>query len=197
MKIILFGGTFDPVHKGHIETVKYVRDYLKADHITFIPTGVPPHKKSNITESHHRINMIHCSAFDAGLYVLQYSVSEFEARKKDVSYTIDTINYMYEWKKDVEEFFFLVGADQAKVFKKWKKSDEITKLVNMVAVVRPPYSNYDLEDWEHAIINVPQIDISSTKIRECLRNKDFDNPIVNKGLYPNVVKYIKENSLYV
>lgn len=187
-KIGIFGGTFDPIHNGHLITAQYVLEKRNLEKIIFIPCFISPHKTNLISsEPIHRLQMIKL-AVDSLPY---FDYSDYELKSEGISYTYNTLLYLSEKYTSLE---LIIGYDNLLVFDKWNKPDEILELATLVVMKRKT----DIEEkrnrfFEKAIlVDTPTIEISSTDIRERVRNNlpiDFLVP-------ENVKKYIYETNLY-
>ena len=184
IRVGIFGGTFDPIHNGHLITAQAVKELRNLDKIIFIPSYISPHKK-DITTSfpEHRINMLKLSIEG----IPYFDWTDYEIKKRGVSYTIDTLK---ELNKDYQEIELIIGEDNISTFDTWKSPEEIIKLATLV-VLRRNINNVDGSKNEYfkksVLLKTPVIEISSTVIRER----------VKKGLPINflvphkVLKYIK------
>ena len=185
----IIGGTFDPIHFGHLITAQAVKEIRNLEKIIFIPCNISPHKKENGSEnSFHRFEMIKLAV--NGL--TDFEVSDFEINKGGISYTIDTLR---EFRKEYSEIELIIGFDNLLKFDSWKSPDEILKLAKLVVMKRkidivPKGKN---KYYNKAIIvNTPLIEINATEIRERVKEGlsiDF--------LVPEKVKeYIYNSNLY-
>jgi nicotinate-nucleotide adenylyltransferase len=200
IKIILFGGSFDPIHLGHIKVAQFCINYLKADKLIFIPAKRSPFKNYNPVSGSDRLAMIELAIKDYS----QFSVSDCELIRPAPSYTIDTVNYFQKEYDRYTEFIFLVGLDMAKDIYKWHKFNELMAICDIYFMKRPNCSlpDYDklaeyinqeqLEKIKNNIIPTPLIDVSSTQIRAAFKN----NQTPKEFLDPKVYDYIIKNSLY-
>lgn len=195
----IMGGTFDPVHYGHLVTAEAVRDKFKLDRVIFVPTGKPPHKKGyKVTDAKHRYLMTVLATVTNPFF----EVSRIEIDREGYTYTIDTI---LEFKKMLPEdtkIYFITGADAVLEILTWKKVDELLQLCNFVAATRPGYEPSQLNEMIKYVekvygstihmVEVPAMAISSTDIR---RRVNTNRPI--KYLVPESVEYyIMKNGLY-
>jgi len=188
-KVGIFGGTFDPIHMGHLITAQSVREIRKLEKIIFIPAFISPHKTSaEASSTEHRANMIKIAIEDVPFF----EFSDIEIKKGGISYTIDTLR---ELKKVYDEIEFIVGYDNIFSFHKWKNPDEILKLAKIIVLMRKSSLPPPFEDkYYHQAIFVQTrgIEISATDIRERVKN---NQPI--HFLVPQKVKeYIYEQKLY-
>ena len=185
----IIGGTFDPVHFGHLITAQSVKEIRNLEKIIFIPCNISPHKKENVSEnSKHRYEMIR----KAVQKIKGFEVSDFEIRKGGISYTVDTLR---EFRKEFAEIELIIGFDNLLKFDSWKNPDEVLKLAKLVVMKRkidrvPKEKNkyYD----KTIIVNTPLIEINATEIRQRVKDGlpiDF--------LVPETVKeYIYNFKLY-
>lgn len=193
MKIAILGGTFDPPHLGHLILADTVLKELNYDKVLFIPSKIPPHKNiSGEVSNEDRLNMLKLSIEDDK----RFSFDDYELKNEGISYSIKTLNYLYQ-NYDIEgKIALIIGADLIKNFHKWKEPEKISELTNIVAVNREENDNLDKENIEKyniKIIIAPRIDISSTLIRERIKkNKAFRYFLNNK-----VYNYIISNKLYL
>lgn len=193
VKFGLFGGSFDPVHNGHLELAKWTKNKLSLDHFIFIPAATPPHKQDvNLTDPEHRLRMVQLAIENWK----GFAVSDFELKRKGVSYTIDTINYFrkqFNLKK--ANLNLIIGADSLVDFHTWKSPTEILRECQVVVLPRPEISlNHIADEIKNkvAILAAPLFDVSSTEIRRLIKAKQ---PISHL-LPDSVAKYIVEHQLY-
>lgn len=188
-RIGIYGGTFDPIHHGHLITAQAVKEMRSLDKIIFIPSFVSPHKEGFIVSGpEHRINMLRL-AIDKIPY---FGWSDFEIKRERVSYTIDTLT---EMKKKYDFIELIVGADNLKTFDRWKSPEEILDLATLIVLRRR--TDADTESRNHymdkaVFLETPRIDISGTIIRQRVKQGlpiDFLVP-------QSVIKYIYDIKLY-
>ena len=187
MKIGILGGTFNPIHIGHLILAEEAREKLGLDKVIFVPTFLPPHKvTSDIAPASDRLTMIKL-AIRSNKYLI---VSDSEIKRNGRSYTIDTIKEFKE-KFGSDDLYFIIGSDLLKYLEEWKDLNEIIKMVKFIAATRP---GYPLERIPSYINTLPirAVDISAFEIRECVKeNKSF------RYLLPErVFDYIKKRGLY-
>ena len=152
------GGTFDPVHIVHLMVAELAREALHLDEIWFMPTYLPPHKKNkDITEQHHRVNMLEKAV--QGNSSFRLSTVELERGEQGKpSFTYETLLFLKQAYPTCE-FYFIIGGDMVEYLPKWYKIDELIHLLHFVALARPGYSlktSYPVIEVE-----MPQLDVSS------------------------------------
>lgn len=187
-RIAIFGGAFDPIHIGHLITCQSVLEERNLDKVIFVPTHISPLKQDIIpTSDIHRLEMIKLAISSNP----NFSFSEIEIRRKDVSYTIDSI---LEFKKEYKEIELIIGYDNLLLFGKWREPDRIVSEAKLLVMKR----NTDVKDgrnryFDNAIfLNNPILEISSSEIRERIKN----NLPVEYFLPDAVAQYIHEQKLY-
>ncbi len=198
-KLAIMGGTFDPIHMGHLVTAEEVRHEFHVDEVLFVPTGHPPHKSNiNMTTCEHRYLMT-VLATAANPY---FKVSRIEIEREGVTYTIDTIKELKRIYGKEVQLYFITGADAIHKILSWKESAELLQICDFVAVTRPGYNKEELIEQVEALnkqyetnihfLEVPALAISSSDIRRRLNEM---KPI--KYLVPQEVEnYIKKHELY-
>ena len=195
MKTGIMGGTFDPIHYGHLLAAEEARINFDIDRLIFVPTGDPPHKKDrDITPAEDRYAMTLLAT--AG--VLEYSVSRIEIDRTEDTHTVDTLRKFIESGIKPEDLYFITGLDAMLSITSWYEYEKIPDLCTLVTARRPGYPVSGIEKLPKFIrdklkfIEIPQFAISSTEIRE--RTRD------GKGirfLVPHLVEiYIESNNLY-
>ena len=189
MKLGVFGGTFDPVHKGHLKIAEVAYSQLKLDKLLFVPNNLPPHKPGVCSLAEQRLEMIKLAIADNP----HFDVEEYELWSKKFSYTYRTLSYLNEKYKN-PEMFFISGADNIRTIENWRRPDIIFRLAKVVFVSRPGYElDYSFKYSDRAMfLNCRGLDVSSTRIRE----KVAAGRSISKSVPPAVEKYIKENFLY-
>lgn len=193
MKIGLMGGTFNPVHIGHIEIAYKVLRDLELSKVIFIPSGNPPHKdRTEMADASHRFQMVKLAI--AGNKKIE--VSDIEIRRKGTSYTLDTIEEIRDIYGKAASLYFIAGFDSVLDLPNWKEPLKILSLVNFIAVERPGFSLDGLDKrYRKRIITLRgvSVDISSSDIRKRIKEgKPFGSLVPG-----SVGKYIRENGLYI
>lgn len=196
-KVGIMGGSFDPIHLGHLVVANEVLNIYKLDEIIFVPSGNPPHKNGLKANSFHRLLMVNMAVLSND----KFSVSDFEIKSLEKSYTLNTLR---EFRKlyDDSELYFITGTDAVIDLPNWYEPEEILKLCRFIAVSRPGMSIEEVNDKINEIkkrfggnielLQVPMLQISSTNLRE-----RFKMGISAKYLLPeSVEQYIIKNGLY-
>jgi len=187
MKIGILGGTFNPVHIGHLILAEEAREKLGLDKIVFIPTALPPHKDSlNIALADKRLKMLKL-AIKGNKH---FTVSDIEIKRKGRSYTIDTLKELKQ-KYSRDELYFIIGSDLLKYLNEWKDLNEIIKMVKFVVATRPGFPLEQIPNYIKTLA-IRAVDVSGFSVRECIQeNKPF------RYLVPEAVfNYINKNKLY-
>ena len=189
----LFGGSFNPIHNGHLKLAKWSQKKLSIDTIFFIPAAIPPHKKHLIlANAVHRYKMVSYAIEDYS----DFRVSDIELNRKGISYTIDTIDfYRKNYKVEKENLFVFLGADSLIDLPNWREPDRILAKCQIVVFQRPniDLSNISKDVRDNVIIlETPLFDISSTEIR----NRIKDDKEIDTFIPPAVASYIEKHSLY-
>lgn len=180
--IILFGGTFDPIHNGHLHIASMVKSRLNADKVIFVPAKNPRWKDPSATSS--RLEMLELAIKD----YKDFEISKFEINSSEkVNYSIDLAKYFRNI-YPVDKIYFLIGYDQLEKLHLWYKIDELKDLVKIVAVNRNGYSKAEenIKKYDVELLDIEEKDISSTDIRSL---QSLDTPLC-------VIKYIINHDLY-
>ncbi len=188
MRIGILGGTFNPIHKGHIKLAKEAMRKLKLDKVVFVPVNIPPHKrKSGLLAAHHRYKM---TALAAAAYPY-FEVSDYEIKKGGFSYSVRTLEAFKRKFYAKHELFFLTGADSLRQLKKWKNLNKIVKIARFVIASRPGYKAKKAREGVYALL-VKTPGISSSIIRRRIKK----GLSVKRFLNPAVYNYIRKEGLY-
>ena len=213
MKIGLFGGTFDPIHWGHLRSAEEVREAFGLDRILFIPVAIPPHKSKNeATPARDRLKMVRLAiAKNPG-----FAASSVEVDRRGKSYSIDTLRYFAARQKKGDALYFILGLDAFKDIGSWKDFEKIFPLCRLIVTSRPGWGNslalrdipiaarklfcYDpkIKSFRHKsgthlhTIKLTDIAISASEIRARVRNRKSIRYLVPS----EVGAYIKRRGLY-
>lgn len=198
-KIGILGGTFDPVHLGHIGLARDAMQQVKLDKVVFIPAKLQPFKlDKKVTDAKDRLAMLRLAA-DA---CKGFEISRYEIDNDSISYTYLTLRHVRKTYGDECKIYFITGTDSFLKIETWKESREILSNYSFIIGTRPGYRADELKscidrihsDYNTEIRNIDnmQLDISSTEIRRKIYNGES-----TKGLLPaNVERYIIEHGLY-
>ncbi|TDT71892.1 nicotinate-nucleotide adenylyltransferase [Hypnocyclicus thermotrophus] len=184
MKIGIYGGSFNPIHFGHIFLAEYIREELKFDKILFIPVGIPSHRENNLIDYKHRVNMIKLSIQDNKYFEL------CEIEKNKISFTYDTYKELKK-KYPKDELYEIIGEDSAAYLYKWKDYEEMIKHVKFI-VAKRSNSSYKSSEKNIIILNSPIIEISASDIRNRIKIRKS----IKYYLHQDVKEYIEKNKLY-
>ncbi|MCF8067700.1 MAG: nicotinate-nucleotide adenylyltransferase [Desulfobacterales bacterium] len=215
MRIGLFGGTFNPIHFGHLRTALEVKEYFALDRITLIPSAIPPHKaKEGVADPEDRMEMVRLAVKSCP----DFSVSDAELKRSGFSYTVDTVRHFKAALSDTAEIFLIIGLDAFMEIKTWKSYSDLFDMVPIIVMTRPEsggYVNpsiflkekisyeYTFSKTENGYIHqnkqpvyfleVTQLAISSTRIRNLVKvRKD-----IHFLLPETVQQYITSKGLYL
>ena len=195
----LFGGSFNPIHIGHLHLAQAVQAELQLDGILLMPAGEAPHKSSAAyAPAVDRFHMCELAAAQ----IPQMRVSDYEMRKRGKSYTVETLRYLTQVQPQTD-WTLLIGSDMLLTFDAWVRWEEILSMAAVAAVSRQAGDLPQLHEKADAlrrscpaaeihVLSVDAVEISSTEIREKLQ-KGADCSCV---LPENVVQYIQEHGLY-
>lgn len=198
MKTGVFGGTFNPVHKGHIMLAEYCMDSVGLDRIIMIPTAVPPHKISNnLASENDRLNM--CKLACRGKE--NFFVSDIEIKRQGKSYTYETLTQLKEIYPD-DHLYTIMGADMFLTLNRWKNPEIIFEKSSIITIPRDDENKLELENFYNKVLKAmgassvilpnPVMSVSSTFIRENLDNFNLISDMLDKGVYDYIIK----NNLY-
>lgn len=198
-KVGVLGGTFDPIHLGHLIIAEEVRQKLGLGEVLFVPAGQPWTKgERSISAAEHRLEIVILATASNP----HFNVSTIELERPGPTYSVDTITELKAGLGSGAELYFIVGFDALAELPLWKESGRLVKRCKIVGVGRPGHSGLDLRSLESAvpgasgsvvIVDVPQVDISGTEIR-----RRVSQGLSIRYLVPEAVeKYIAEQGLYL
>ena len=212
-RIGLFGGTFSPIHWGHLRAAEEIKEYFRLKKVIFIPARFPPHKNGeSVVSSEHRFQMLKLAIHDNPAF----TVSDFEIRRNCTSYSIFTIEYFQKKTGSKTSLFFLMGIDSFLEIDTWKEFNRLFSLTNFIIMARPGYSKKEINKLlpvdvmknfyynskekgyvhssNHKIFfkEVTSLDISSSVIRSRIKNHQSIRYLVPGG----IEDYIKKYNLY-
>lgn len=193
----IFGGSFNPIHYGHLMICEYIKEEMGLDKVIFIPTGNPPHKDLGVS-AEDRYEMVRLAISPNP----DFEISDIETTRVNLSYTVDTIRELKEIYKE-EKLYFLIGLDSLFQLKTWKKIDDLSQEIEFVVALRPGY--IDKEEINREIdflrenfgtrinlIKTPLYEISSTDLRDRIHEGKSLRYLIPK----KVLDYIEESGFY-
>lgn len=206
----LFGGTFDPIHYGHLNTVLAVAKDFNLSKVYFMPNNIPPHKAVPITTASQRLDMLKLAIQDKPLF----DIERYELNQKRSSYTIETLKVWRTTHSDNQSLVFIIGEDSLITLTYWQDWQDLLNYCHLIVCPRPGLSKAmytpELQNWiarhlaynksllkntPHGYLffaNNPLSNISATTIRQQLASGHYGNNI----LPPAVLNYIKKHKLY-
>lgn len=195
-RIGVLGGTFDPPHLAHLHMADSAKEALNLDYIVFMPLGVPPHGKTGLSSTTHRINMIDIILAERKVFL----IDAYEVQSNAPSYTVNSAKRINEILGEGSKVYFIIGADSLMYLEKWYDAKTLFNIAEFAVIPRSGVSKEaclgHIEvlrrefDADIVYIEAKELDYSSTKIRENYNKKDVT--ITTK----EVVEYIKANRLY-
>lgn len=223
--IAIFGGTFDPIHNGHIRTAEHIAKWLNLKEIVLLPAHIPPHKNAPITSALQRVEMVKLAIKDKSIF----NIDCRELKRDKPSYTVDTLKeYREEYPN--HRLFFVIGMDSLLTFDKWYHWQKILQLCHLAVISRPGIEDKKFPPpiqhiLDNHLMNISEIndkdsggifinreinvDVSSTEIRKQLQNgkrhiNNSDNGTcsdseiyLQKFVSSEVLKFINKNKLYL
>jgi len=186
-KTLLFGGTFDPVHEGHMHIIRQAELYTDYERLIIMPARLSNFKQhSNPASAEDRLAMLHLALSDYKPLRMEILISTLEVEREGVSYTYDTVKDVLSLYPVEGRLGFLMGDDLLKDLDKWYKAEELRKLLAFVCFTRSGSAEYDYPGYDIRMIEAPSLDASSTDVRngrfEHL-SKGVRDYVVSHGLY--------------
>ena len=181
MRIAIYGGSFNPMHIGHEKIVDYVLNNLNMDKIIIIPVGIPSHRENNLEQSDTRLKI--CKEIFKGNKKIE--VSDIEIKSEGKSYTYDTLLKLMDLYGENNEFFEIIGEDSLKSLKTQKNYEELLKICKFIVFRRKDDKNIQIDEEflnnkNIIILENEYYDISSTEIRNMVKNNEDISAFVNK-----------------
>lgn len=200
----IMGGTFNPIHLGHIRLAQAAYEQYKLDKVIFMPSGDPPHKKDEIVvKAEHRMNMVKLAIMGNP----HFEASAMEIERKGYSYTFETLKELHRQNKE-DELYFIIGADSLFHIESWNRPEEILCQCVMLVANRDDMPQEEFKKQIEYLngkyqadirpIHTPMMHISSTEIRQALDDNELsDEDGINRRLIDeNVIRYITKHHLY-
>lgn len=197
MKVGVFGGTFDPIHNGHLIMASFIHDEMKLDKILFLPSGNPPHKtKKKISDEKIRAEMVKIAIKNDS----RFDISLLEHGGSEPDYTFNTMTKLCELNPE-NEYYFIIGGDSLRNIDSWYRYEELLKLIHFIVIDRVSRDEKPLLELVEKFnrnakglhyLNMPLIELSSTLIRSRVKENKSIEYMTPKA----VIDLIKENGLY-
>ena len=199
--ILLYGGSFDPPHRAHVELPQRAREKIGADLIAYLPAAQSPHKLSQApTPAEHRLAMLGLAL--QGVPHTTILTDELDrAHSGQPSYTAETLEGLRDRLDPSVTLYWLMGADQIRLFDQWRSPERMVELAQLRVMVRPPQTRDALlgalpddqrETWANRLIDLPRIAVSSTDLRQRIAQGQPTGELLD----PAVRRYIDEHRLY-
>jgi nicotinate-nucleotide adenylyltransferase len=195
MRLGILGGTFDPIHVGHLAAAHAAMDCAHLDRVIFIPSALPPHRAAATAPAEDRLAMTSLAIQgEPG-----FEVSDGEVTRGGTSYTADTLDELHR-RHPSDELFLILGWDAARLFRTWHEPDRVSKLASVVIVDRPgvghvttsELAGLGLDPARVVTCHVPTPDVSASALRRAIA---AGRPVTGQ-LPPDVERYIAEHRLY-
>jgi nicotinate-nucleotide adenylyltransferase len=196
-RIGVIGGTFDPIHYGHLAAAEEARVRVNLEKVLFSVAGLPPHKlDEEVTPAEHRLAMVQLGIFSNP----DFELSRVDVDRSGPSYTVDTISILQEQWGQGAEMFFILGLDSLVEVPTWHQPERLIQLCHLVAVARPGFE-VDMRQLEDSvpgissrveIIGMPEVDISSSDLQQRVR----EGLPIRYQVPEEVERYIREHRLY-
>lgn len=197
-KIAIMGGTFDPIHNGHLIAAQAVYDTGLFESVWIMPSGNPPHKSEQLTDRAHRMRMCELAVNDHEGFL----ASDYELKRDGFIYSVDTFANLQEDYPD-KKFYLVIGTDNMRNINKWYQHERLFSIGAFLIVDRGGYQEIDVDELVNTYYNqygtdfirvaMPQIEISSTDIRERVK----DGKSISYRVPETVIRYIRLNNLYI
>lgn len=190
LRIGIMGGTFNPIHYGHLLAAQEAWQRFELDKVIFVPSAQPPHKQKPDVCAKHRYKMIQMAINNNEHFI----ISDIEITRKGMSYSEDTIRAFKEIYGDENRLYFIIGADAIAELNTWKNVENLPSLCQFIAVNRPGYQLSIEKRWLSCthLLEIPEVNISSTQIRQRIK----EGKSIRYLIPQEVERYIEEHSLY-
>jgi nicotinate-nucleotide adenylyltransferase len=196
-KMGILGGTFDPIHLGHLVIAEQVTDALGLERVIFVPSGVPPHKPASSVKAsgEDRSRMVEVAIGGNG----KFCMDRIEIDAREAMYSVDTIPLVKE-RYEGDEWYFILGSDEVSNLLSWKEPDRLLEEAYVAAAARPGYDISNLDHLAEALENYHKIvpvectlmNISATRIRRMVSEGESIRYLVPDGVY----EFIHDRGLY-
>lgn len=201
--LLIFGGSFDPPHIAHVLLPLLAAQKLGIPQVLFVPTGIPPHKPTiTLTPAHHRLAMLRLALANVPMARICHFELE-RARTGQVSYTVETLEYLKGQFGRQKPLYLLIGSDQLPALPSWKNWKRILELAEPVVMLRPPDQPDKLlttlppelsgTDWSSRLLrDLPELGVSASDIRQAVA----EGRAIHGLVHPDVEAYIRRHGLY-
>lgn len=190
-RIGIFGGTFNPIHNGHIKMAEAARKEYRLSSVYFIPSGIPPHRSKDLYPAKLRYEMVSKAIKDK----TYFKVLDIEIKKKKKAYTIDTINSLLVGIcRHKPSLYFLIGADEFENLKKWKSPEKLAKMVTFLVLPRPEEKIKvpKIKNLKWHMVRTKPVNISSTEVRKNLKKGISIKKMIPLSLYKTLFFYFQQ-----
>ena len=195
-RIGILGGTFNPIHLGHLMIAEMASEAFDLNRVIFVPAKEPPHKETDVIDAKYRLEMVRAAVLDNPNFV----VSDVEMQREGKSYTIDTLRYFHDVYGPTTEFFFIAGTDTIQKLPTWKYIEELLDMCEFIGAIRPGATDdigesiewFGQRESRIHILEVPEMKLSATELRHRLRHGLSTRYMLPRTVY----QYIKEHKIY-
>jgi nicotinate-nucleotide adenylyltransferase len=188
LRIGLFGGTFDPIHNGHLAIARIVQRKLGLNKIIFIPAGILPHKVQSQADARDRLAMVKLALRGKK----KFTVTAYETNKRSPSYSIETVRHLKRKLGCSAEFFFIIGADAFGEIRTWRRWQELLRICHFVVINRPGYKIALLNKSAAAkviVLRITGIHLAATFIREQIKKNNNVGKLIPRPVYAHIKKH--------
>lgn len=187
-RIGILGGTFNPIHIGHLVIAELSQEKLMLDKVLFVPSYYPPHKsRKNVISAKHRYRLVDLAI----RHNQKFAIDDFEVRRKGKSYSYETICHLKSQYPKGTKFYFIIGEDMVSTLGQWRNIKDILKMVTFVVVNREGFKS-GRNTIKYRSFKTCYLDIASSEIRYRLRSGKSIRYFVPE----KVIQYLKKNNLY-
>jgi nicotinate-nucleotide adenylyltransferase len=195
VRIGVFGGTFDPIHEGHLAAAKAAMECAHLDRVLFVPSAQPPHRGTPVAPAEHRLAMTKLAVQGEP----SFEVSDVEVTRGGTSYTLDTLSELHR-EHPQDELFLILGWDAARLFRTWHEPDRVRSLASIVIIDRPGLGQPGLSELASLGLDPARVigchfatpDVSGSELRRAIAAGQS----VSGKLPAAVERYITEHRLY-
>lgn len=195
-RIGIIGGTFNPIHMGHLMIAEMAQEAFDLNRVIFVPAKLPPHKSMDVLDATYRYEMTKAAVLDNP----NFTISDVEMKREGPSYTIDTIKYFMDLYGTSREYYFIAGTDTIHELPTWHYIDELLDICHFIGAVRPDGSKdiqgvidqFGEKGKKIHLLEVPEMKLSATDLRDRLRSGKSTRYMIPKSVY----QYIMQKGIY-